>query len=66
MCTSIVSLVLPCVIGVLLIVRSELQSEKREHSERKDAVGSRQGCRVRRGNQRRGSNEKQKDILDRS
>jgi hypothetical protein len=57
-CTSVVRLVLPGVIGELLVVRGELPSEKREHGEREDAVGKCQWRRVRRGDQRRGGYEK--------
>lgn len=49
--------VLPRVICELLVVRGELPREKRKRGEREDAVGRRQGRRVRRGDQRRGGYE---------
>lgn len=69
LCTWVVrdrSLVLPCVIGELLVVRGELPREKCQRSEREDAVGRRQGRRVRRGYQRRSGHKEQEKVLDHS
>lgn len=57
--------VFPRVERELLVVRGELEREKRERDESQDAVREGQGARVGRCDQRGSGNQEQEDVLDR-